>query len=255
MFSPCTQQLSLHEQLTTELARIDRQEENLIDLAATASDTSDNARIRTRITELQTRREQFKTPLEDTGERLQQGADVLTIQLDPLEHPDELYRRLPGSGRHQLNQAIVEQLLVDLDPEDPEDPEDPDVTIAGQNQTDPVHDLMTAAHHKQASTSPKRDRGTVIDGPSVAFSAGRMEHDTCSNKAPAVELRGRNSNLLPWSEGVKQIGKISESVTKGHRVPSRRTSDFLRCDGSAPAGRPGPETTPFLYSEFNLPRR
>ncbi|GLY31499.1 recombinase [Kineosporia sp. NBRC 101731] len=184
----------LHEQLTTELARIDRQEENLIDLAANATDTSNNARIRTRITELHSRRQELKARLEDTGERLQQGADVLNTQLDLLERPDELYRRLPRSGKRQLNQAVFEQLLVDLDPEDP------DVTIAGQNYTDPVHDLMTAAHPEQASKSSKRDRGTVIDGPSVAFSAGRMEHDTCSNKAPLVELRGFEplTPSMPW---------------------------------------------------------
>ncbi len=178
-----TSQRLLHDQLTQELARVDRQEENLIDLAASAADTSNNARIRTRLTELQNRRTELQHRLNDTDNRLQQGADVLTAQLDLLQRPDELYRRLNDNGKRQLNQAIFEELLIDLDPEHP------DPTITGQTYTEPVHDLLTTAHgHPQTAPSTERSRGAVNDGPSAVHPPDPIEQVTGWNKTSLVEV-------------------------------------------------------------------
>jgi site-specific DNA recombinase len=74
-----------HEQLTTELGKIDKQEEHLLDLAADATLATD--KVRTRLTRLQAQRREIQQKLKDAREGLTQGADVLSAQLDILAHP------------------------------------------------------------------------------------------------------------------------------------------------------------------------
>jgi site-specific DNA recombinase len=177
----------LHDQLTTELAAIDRQEENLLDLAADA--TLSTSKVRTRLTTLQTQRRQIQARLADTDDHLHQGATVLEAQLDLLQRPDELYRGLSDHGRRLLNQAIFDELLID------QDPDDQAIHIPGQTYAEPVRELMTAAHaHRHSSDATNDSRPAVNGGPVVwGTSAGLptpIQWDRGWNKAAMVELRG-----------------------------------------------------------------
>ena len=125
----------LHEQLTAELGKIDRQEENLLDLAADAA--LPTAKVRTRLTRLQAKRKDIRNRLANSDDRLAQGATVLEAQLALLQNPQELYRRLSDHGRRLLNQAIFEELLLDQ--------EDLTIEVVGQTYTEPIRDLMLAA--------------------------------------------------------------------------------------------------------------
>jgi site-specific DNA recombinase len=172
----------LDGQLTHELARINRQEENLIDLAANATDNSDNSRIRTRLTELQTRRRDLQARLDDSSDHLQQGAAVLEAQLDLLQHPDDLYRRFNDNGKRQLNQAIFEALLIDLDP-------DADITITGPQYTEPVQELMTTALSPfRSPQTPENPSRTTNSGPTGVLPPSRIEQDRGWNKTSLVEV-------------------------------------------------------------------
>jgi site-specific DNA recombinase len=136
----------LHEQLTTELARLDVEEENLLDLAADSA--FDTAKIRTRLTGLQAKRREIRNRLGNSDERMTKGAAVLKFQLDLLQNPQELYRRLSDHGRRLLNQATFDELLVD------QDRDERTIRVVGQTYTEPVRDLMLAARAFREQTEP-----------------------------------------------------------------------------------------------------
>jgi site-specific DNA recombinase len=136
----------LHDQLTTELARIDRQEEHLLDLAADASLATD--KVRTRLTRLQVQRREIQQRLKETDTGLEEGAAVLSMQLDLLSNPQDLYRQLSDHGRRLLNQAFFDELLIDR--------EDLDTRVTGQAYTEPVRDLMTSAQAYRQQTHAAR---------------------------------------------------------------------------------------------------
>jgi site-specific DNA recombinase len=58
----------LHDQLTRELASLDRQEEHLLDLAADPAWST--GKVRTRLTRLQNQRQQLQARLTDTDDHL-----------------------------------------------------------------------------------------------------------------------------------------------------------------------------------------
>ena len=166
----------LHEQLTVELARIDREEENLLDLAADGS--FDTSKVRTRLTRLHAKRREIQERLTSSDERIAQGADVLQMQLDLLRDPQALYRQLSDHGRRLLNQAMFEKLLVDQDREHA-------ILIAEPTYTEPVRELMLAVHghHAQHDSEPTANanrpavndepaRGTLADLLSPVFEGG-----------------------------------------------------------------------------------
>ena len=177
----------LREQLTTELARIDVEEENLLDLAADV--TLDTGKIRTRLTRLQAKRKEIRERLGNSDERIAEGAAVLELQLDLLQQPQELYRKLSDHGRRLLNQAMFEELLVD------EDRDDLTIQVVGQTYTEPVRDLMLAAsaYYGYVSPEPDENRPAMVGGPVRETLAGLLSSDDLDggwSKTAMVELRG-----------------------------------------------------------------
>ena len=185
----------LCEQLTTQLAKIDRQEENLLDLAADASLATD--KVRSRLTQLQAQRKEIKARLTDGDERLAQGAAVLEAQLDLLQHPQALYRRLNDHGRRLLNQAMFEELLVDR--------EDLTVQVVGQTYTEPVCDLMLAAKAYRASTTsdwaPNNSRLTANGEPARGTLAALLSPVSLDRGSSRTAMVG-NKGLEPLTPSV-----------------------------------------------------
>ena len=70
----------LKEQLTVELGKIERQEENLLDLAADGE--LPTGKVRTRLTRLQVQRHQIQERLRQSDDRMAEGIEVLEMQLD-----------------------------------------------------------------------------------------------------------------------------------------------------------------------------
>ena len=176
----------LHDQLTSELASLHRQEEHLLDLAADPNWST--GKVRTRLTRLQAQRQQIQARLADTDDHLARGAEVLRSQLDLLACPDELYRRLNDHGRRLLNQAVFDRLLIDRVPDQPT------TQVAGGTYTEPVHDLMTAAHGPQPTVPGPNDGRPATNGRSAQVTDTNpfhpVDHVGGWNKAAMVELRG-----------------------------------------------------------------
>ncbi len=87
----------VHQQLSAQLARLDTQEENLLDLVANGAESS--AKVKQRLNVIQRERSQVAQQLEQTGERLAIGAALIEDALKLLHDPQGYTNRwLPSSA-------------------------------------------------------------------------------------------------------------------------------------------------------------
>ncbi len=103
----------LHQQTTTHLARLDRQEENLLDLAADGD--MPKTKVKERLRRIASERAQLEQRLATTDTDLAAGAARLEDALQLLEHPDQLYQQLTPDQRRTLTQAIFTKLYIHHD--------------------------------------------------------------------------------------------------------------------------------------------
>jgi hypothetical protein len=100
----------LRTHLQKELDRIDRQEENLLDLAADGMLAS--PKVRSRLTDLKSKRLKVKGELDRPNKGLVQGGEWLKMALDLLGRPLELYQRLGPEQRRELNMQVFEKIYI-----------------------------------------------------------------------------------------------------------------------------------------------
>ena len=101
----------LRDQIAEHMAKLDRQEDNLLDLASDTAGPKD--KVRARLRKIRAEREKLAEQLEHADDRLEVGAAVIEAALDLLNDPEELYRRSAPKYRRLLNQAIFVKLYVD----------------------------------------------------------------------------------------------------------------------------------------------
>ncbi len=101
----------LRRQLQTELERIDKQEENLLDLAAEGELAT--PKVRRRLNDLEAKRLKVQGELDRMSRELTEGGAVLNTALDLFEQPQELYRRLGPKERRVLNLEIFDRIYID----------------------------------------------------------------------------------------------------------------------------------------------
>jgi site-specific DNA recombinase len=129
--------LMMSNQAQRELAKLDVQEENLLDLAADGSVSS--GKIRTRLRAIEDRRERLQADLADVSTRLIEGAQVLEAVLDLLDDPEQLYRKADDRGRRLLNQAIFERIYLFVD------------DVSGDEVKKPFRELVHAGRRTERS--------------------------------------------------------------------------------------------------------
>jgi hypothetical protein len=100
----------LRDQINERIAQLDRQEENLYDLAAGEDGPKD--RLRARLARIAAERSRLSDELEQADDRLEVGAALLEAALNLLKNPEELYWQSGPKARRSLNQAIFEKLYV-----------------------------------------------------------------------------------------------------------------------------------------------
>jgi site-specific DNA recombinase len=101
----------LHDTLRKQLARLDVQEERLIDLAADGS--LPQSKIRARLNKLALDRNGIQAGLARTGDELKAGSDLLMTSLDLCRDPAALYRRAPDEVRRSINETFTEHYFID----------------------------------------------------------------------------------------------------------------------------------------------
>ena len=189
----------LRTQLKTELARLDVQEANLVDLLADGSLPSNRAKQK--LHDLLARRATLTAELDTLDGDLTAGADLLESALQVLVDPRQLYRLLSNEHRRQFLQAVFTRLYVD------------DQGIVEDEFREPFDELVPSYRAWSGVTSPSaqtraggkkqhgsrqdacsRDQGPLTDLlEAVAFGNG-------SGKAAMVELWGIEPQTpsMPW---------------------------------------------------------
>ena len=172
----------LHGQLMAELGRLDKQEENLLDLASDGQVPTD--KIKQRLVSIQRQRAKVQQRSEQTGEQLELGAELLESALLLLERPQDLYAQMGPEQRRLLNQAIFEKLYVSE--------EDDGVKVTGTFNA-PFGELLDAREHIG------RKRRT-------ASAAATFTGSTTQNTATLVDVfsgRGSKSQFMVGTKGLE----------------------------------------------------
>jgi site-specific DNA recombinase len=101
------------KQLKTEVARLDKQQENLIELTAVGGMAA--TKVRKRLADIEWKRASLSERLGESNERLRIGAALIEGALTLLDHPQGLYRRMVPQQRRFMNSAFFEKLYVHQD--------------------------------------------------------------------------------------------------------------------------------------------
>lgn len=106
-------QRALKEQLEGQLARLDTQEANLLDLLMDEEIPKD--KVRAKLREIGNTRDRLTAQLEGTEDTLTEAVEFINANLRLLEDPYELYLSASDEVRRRLNQAIFTRVFIDHD--------------------------------------------------------------------------------------------------------------------------------------------
>lgn len=182
----------LHKQLSGQLAELDTQEENLIDLAADG--TLPQTKVKAKLRDIERQRKHLTGRLDTASADLTDSARLIEASLQLLENPHELYRRCTEQQRRLLNQAVFHGLYI----------EDEEITHGD------LHEPFGQLHALQRRRAAGRDSDESAPaipqprnskkatrksgGPSSLFGVEILLQDLNagrgSNNNPNVELRG-----------------------------------------------------------------
>jgi site-specific DNA recombinase len=160
----------LDQQLNTELLRLDRQEENLLDLVAEGGQTP--TKVKERLNTIQRQRSKIRQQLDEASHQLAEGAALIENALQLLANPQDLYERMAPEQRRLMNSAIYDKLFVFED------------TITEATFNPPFNDLLTL--RDQWDRIPNRDNengGHRDHTPDISLDGG-------SSKRVMVEVMG-----------------------------------------------------------------
>ncbi len=178
----------MRDQIKERLAKLDRQESNLVDLAADGA--LPNAKIRERLRGIADDRTKLEDQLEGCDDQLEVGAALIDAALRLLEDPETLYRESGPNFRRTLNQTIFEKLYID------------DGEVTGAIIREPFGALKAVEIAFATDPNLGRRRRRPIDAATaptadllVAALAGKG-----SSKTLMVELRGLEplTPSMPW---------------------------------------------------------
>lgn len=179
-----------HDQLRSELRKLDHQEENLLDLAADGSLAS--SKVRARLLDLGSRKEHLTSQLELVDADLSVGAELLRTALTLMEHPDELSRRISDEHRRLVLQALFDRLYVDQDDVIDADFREPFAELREIGRNREAHKDLPAAMVGVAEAETKENADTMR---ACVRSRRTPDRDLVSlasgwNNATCVELGG-----------------------------------------------------------------
>ena len=100
----------LHDTLRKQLAKLELQEERLIDLAADGS--MPQTRIRSRLNKLTLDRCSIEEKLGRTSDELEAGAKLLRTSIELCRNPQELYISAPDEARRLINETYYRHFFI-----------------------------------------------------------------------------------------------------------------------------------------------
>ncbi len=167
-----------HARLQNELAKLDVQEERLLDLAADASLTT--SKLRVRLNKLQVKRTTIQQQFERTDDHVRRETEAMLAYVELLEHPGQFYASATNEVKRKLLAAFYSRVWLDDDgtttlpmPEEREV-----VAYIRDSAREAVGDAR--GNEKGAGTSPSASDATL----------GQIPQVVCSNESNVVAGTG-----------------------------------------------------------------
>lgn len=175
-------------QAQARLAKLDVQEENLLDLVADGDVSS--GRAKARLQRISAERAQLAGQIGQTDEQLELGAQVIRRTVELLEAPGVLYRSSSPQGRRLICQAIFDKLYLD------------DITVSDDQLHEPFAGFVDLDRSLYALTATRTDtsaEATIAQKravePALQELSDRLWPETntgrsaCSCRRPASETK------------------------------------------------------------------
>jgi len=210
------------QQLQAQLTKLDRQEENLIDLAADGN--IDTARIRSRLRRIRTERDQIGGKLDSASDHLEAGASLLTAVVDLLAEPGNLYGRSDDQGRRLINQAIFHRLYIHQ----------------GEIVGDQIHEAVAEVVELDRALRVVRDHEaktseTLLEGidSSIKALSERLRPETTRGRRAVACLRPlRGTRTLLLASALSGGGSSKDVMVELRGIEPLTSSMPWRSDGS-----------------------
>ena len=176
------EEMQSHEQeekdaLRKQLAKLEAQEDRLIDLAADGKLPS--TKLRERLEAVTLRKGAVAEQLARTGESIQRGVDRVYASVDLLDKPRELYESLPDSARRNLLGAFFDRLDVLVTEDGLQLTSERTEINATFHQWQAQHDLAGAPDAEGNEKAPRTTVGSQSD-----------------NRNPPIQSKGLNKPVV-----------------------------------------------------------
>lgn len=180
----------LHQQLSNQLAELDTQEENVIDLAADGS--LPQTKVKAKLRDIERHRRHLTQRLDTASADLSDAARLIEMSLKLLDRPEQLYQRCNDEQRRLLNQAIFHNIYIEDEQVTDHELQEPFGQLHSMQQGT---EQPTPQPTTTAPTSPNSKKATRrAGGPSAPSGVTALLHGlqsgTCSSSDSKVELRG-----------------------------------------------------------------
>ena len=204
----------LRKQLTTHLKELDTQEDRYLDLIGDSDWPQD--KIKARIRRVREEQARIQHQLDNTGNELDTGRQLLLVGLDLLDDPHKLYQRATDRARKVLNQALFRRLHLDADGNSP--------TVAADHLTEPfttiLHATRDTTHTLTAQHIPIPRDGTPTQQDSTDRDLANLLRTALlgqsASKAMMVELRGIEP--LTFSMRTRRATNCATAPRRARRV-------------------------------------
>lgn len=192
-----------HEQLVTQMRKLERQEENLLDLVADGALAT--TKVRSRLIDIARQKDSVQEEMSRTVDDLSLGAELIGKALAFMENPAALYRNVSDEHRRLVLAALFDRLYVHQD------------EIIGAELREPFSDLhewhtavadqTTIEGQIEATVGAQRPRNERSAGPGRACASGRRTRSSGVslvhglNKDVVVELRSNELRSIRLHAG------------------------------------------------------
>ena len=211
-------------QLRKQLAKLEAQEERLIDLAATG--TVSVPKLRAKIEQTTLQKEAIKEQLELTSDRLKYGAEKALVYLELLREPGELYRSGSDAVRRDLLAAFFNRLVVYVDDDRVVVEGERNRVNAGIRELHAQTSATQAVHAVGKSKTPRREARSSVPAISITSSFGLGLSKDHLAGVPGLEPRTKESesSVLPITPYPNSLSRgPSRLSTLAHPEGSRHT--------------------------------
>lgn len=204
------------QQLSTELARLDVQEENLLNLAADGEMPTD--KVKERLGKVRLQRARIDKQLNQADDRLALGAALIEQALQVLADPQKVYKRMGDDQRRLANQAIFEKLYVF------------DGQVSQATFNPPFDELLGArdavvSARRQTKCKVRRTVNSVVPSQATGRPASLANafFGQGSISSVMVELLGRYANLSYQGKRLRALLEMDlpEPAASSPRTPKR----------------------------------